>query len=152
MRTVVGTGPSVRAASVAANVVLNALSTRDCGSAVARAAAAELSAGTTSESNVSKSSGLVMSTTTLPARWSPWSASTCARAGYGTARTTTSPLGAVPASPRPSVSTVWPPDVTTSAMAWPMVPVPMMLTCVMAISRVVDGAEGCSDNNYRRTV
>ena len=56
---------------MAAKVVLNALSTRDCGRAAAISAAAEPSAGTTSESKVSKFSGLVMSTTTLPASWSP---------------------------------------------------------------------------------
>ena len=66
--TVVVSGPTVPAARVPAKVVLNALSTRDCGSAAAISAAAELSAGTTRESKVSKFSGLVMSTTILPAR------------------------------------------------------------------------------------
>ena len=69
--TVVVSGPTVPAASVAAKVVLKALSTRDCGSAAAISAAAELSAGTIRESKVSKFSGLVMSTTILPARLSP---------------------------------------------------------------------------------
>src|SRR3954453_2025589 len=86
--TVVGRSPTVPDASVAANVVLNALSTRDCGSFAAISAAAELSDGTVSESNVLKSSGLVMSTTILPANWSLRSASTAATAGYGTARMT----------------------------------------------------------------
>jgi hypothetical protein len=71
MSTVVGSEPTVPEASVAAKVVLNALRTRDCGRAAAISAAAELPAGTTSESNVSKSSGLVRSTTTLPASASP---------------------------------------------------------------------------------
>ena len=65
----------------AAKVVLNALSTRDWGSAAAISAAAEPSAGTTSESKVSKFSGLVMSTTTLPASCSPRLATTSATAG-----------------------------------------------------------------------
>ena len=45
MSTVVGSEPTVPAASVPAKVVLNALSTRDCGSAAAISAAAEPSAG-----------------------------------------------------------------------------------------------------------
>ena len=53
---------------MAAKLVLNALTTRDSGRAAAITAVAEPSAGTTSESKVSKFSGLVMSTTTLPAR------------------------------------------------------------------------------------
>ena len=61
--------------------MLNAFTTRDCGSAAAISAVAELSAGTVRESKVSKSSGLVMSTTTLPARLAPRSASTDATAG-----------------------------------------------------------------------
>jgi hypothetical protein len=40
-------------------------------------------------------------------------------------------------SPRPRVSTVLPPSVTTFAMAWPMFPDPMMLTCVMAFLQMV---------------
>ena len=76
-------GPTVPAARVAAKVVLNALSTRDCGRAAAISAAAELSAGTTRESKVSKFSGLVMSTTILPARLSPRWAMTSATGGVG---------------------------------------------------------------------
>jgi hypothetical protein len=50
---VVGTSPTVPEARVAANVVLNALTIVECGSVVAICAAAELSAGTVSESKVS---------------------------------------------------------------------------------------------------
>jgi hypothetical protein len=78
---VVVSGPTVPAASVPANVVLNAFRTRDCGSAAAISAAAELSAGTTRESKVSKFSGLVMSTMILPANWSPRLARTSLMAG-----------------------------------------------------------------------
>ena len=81
MSTVVVSGPTVPAASVAAKVVLKALTTRDWGSAAAICAAAELSAGTTRESKVSKFSGLVMSTTILPARLSPRWAMTSGMAG-----------------------------------------------------------------------
>ena len=63
MSTVVGRGPTVPAARVPAKVVLNALITVESGRAAAIAAVAEPSAGTVSESKVSKSSGLVMSTT-----------------------------------------------------------------------------------------
>ena len=69
--TVVGLAPTFLAASVAAKVVLKAFSTFDDGRAAASSAAAELSAGTVSESKVSKLSGLLMSTTVLPASWSP---------------------------------------------------------------------------------
>ena len=71
MSTVVGLGPTSREDSVAANVVLNALRTRESGSAAAISAVAEPSAATVRESNVWKSSGLVTSTTTLPARPGP---------------------------------------------------------------------------------
>jgi hypothetical protein len=81
MSTVVGSGPAVPAARVAAKVVLKALSTCDCGSAAAISAAAELSAATVRESKVSKFSGLVISTTTLPASWSARLARTSATAG-----------------------------------------------------------------------
>ena len=73
--------PTVPAARVPAKVVLKAFSTRDCGRAAAISAAAEPSAGTVRESKVVKSSGLVMSTTTLPAKLSPRLASTSATAG-----------------------------------------------------------------------
>ena len=66
--------PTCLVAKVAANVVLNALSTEDEGRPSANSAAAELFDGTTRESKVSKFSGLVMSMTTLPASWSPYSA------------------------------------------------------------------------------
>jgi hypothetical protein len=79
--TVVPSGPTSPDASVPANVVLNALSTRALGRAAAISAAAELSAGTVRESNVSKFSGFVMSTTILPASWSPRSAMIDATAG-----------------------------------------------------------------------
>src|SRR4051812_39202552 len=73
--------PTAPAARVPANVVLKALRTRDCGRAAAISAAAELSAGTVRESNVVKSSGLVMSTTTFPAKLSARAARTSATAG-----------------------------------------------------------------------
>jgi hypothetical protein len=60
MSTVVDRGPILPADSAAANVVLKALSTRDCGRAAAMRAAAELSAATVRESKVSKFSGLVI--------------------------------------------------------------------------------------------
>ena len=53
MRTVVVSLPTLPEARVPANVVLNAFSTFDEGRAAAISAAAELSAGTTSPSNVS---------------------------------------------------------------------------------------------------
>ena len=81
--TVVVSGPTVPAARVPAKVVLNALSTRELGSAAAISAAAELSAGTTRESKVSKFSGLVMSTTILPASCSPRWAMTSADGRVG---------------------------------------------------------------------
>ena len=80
--TVVGSKvPTVPAARVPAKVVLNAFRTREFGRAAAISAAAELSDATTKESNVSKSSGLVMSTTILPARLSPRRAMTSGTAG-----------------------------------------------------------------------
>jgi hypothetical protein len=133
MSTVVGNAPTVPAASVPANVVLNAFSTRDCGSAAAISAAAEPSAGTVSESKVSKFNGLVMSTTTLPASCSPRWEMTSATAGYGMARTTISPVTGLSRSERSNSSTVSPPLVTTLAIAWAMLPVPMMLTCAMEL-------------------
>ncbi len=66
---------------MAPKLVLKALSTRDCGSRAAITAVAEPSAGTTSESKVSKFNGLVMSTTTLPASASPRWVSTSSIAG-----------------------------------------------------------------------
>ena len=68
IRTVVRSAPTLPLARVAANVVLNAFSTDDPGRVSAMTAAAELPAGTTRESNVAKSTGLVRSTTTLPSR------------------------------------------------------------------------------------
>jgi hypothetical protein len=59
---------------VAAKVVLKALTTFDCGRARAISEAADATAGTTRESNVSKFTGLVMSTTVLPESLSPRSA------------------------------------------------------------------------------
>ncbi len=59
------------AARVAANVVLKALTTRAVGRAAAISAAAEESAGTVRPSKVAKSTGLVRSTTTVPAIASP---------------------------------------------------------------------------------
>jgi hypothetical protein len=47
---------------------------------------------------------------------------------------TTSPVTGWPASDSLNASTVLPPAVTRPAMAWPMLPVPMMLTCAMASS------------------
>ena len=73
--------PTLPAARVLAKVVLKAFSTRDVGRASAISAVAELSAGTVRESKVSKFSGLVMSTTILPARVSPRSAMTALTAG-----------------------------------------------------------------------
>ena len=67
----VGLGPTLLGARVAAKVVLKAFSTFDDGRAAASSAAAELSAATVSESKVSKFSGLLMSTTVLSASWSP---------------------------------------------------------------------------------
>jgi len=66
MSTVVGASPTDPEAKVAAKVVLNALRTLALGRRWASSAAAEPSAATASESKVSKFSGLVMSTTTLP--------------------------------------------------------------------------------------
>jgi hypothetical protein len=65
-RTVVLVGPTLLLPSVPAKVVLKALSTREDGSAAATSAAAEPSGDTTSESKVSKFSGLVMSTMVFP--------------------------------------------------------------------------------------
>jgi hypothetical protein len=59
-------GPSVRA-----KVVLNALTKRASGASAASSCAADPSGGTTSPSNVSLT-GLVMSTTGLPASWSAY--------------------------------------------------------------------------------
>jgi hypothetical protein len=118
---------------VAANVVLNAFTTRDWGSAAASSVAAELSAGTDRESNVSKFTGLLMSTTTLPASCALRFATISAIAPYGTARTTTSPVAGLSASLRPNNSTVFPPLPTTPAMARAILPVPMMLTLAMTV-------------------
>ena len=67
--TVVSALPSFLVDSVAARLVLNAFSTVDAGSSAASWAAAELPSGTTSESKVSKFTGLVMSMTILPSSW-----------------------------------------------------------------------------------
>ncbi len=69
--TVVWFSPTFLAARVAAKLVLKALSTVLFGSLAAISAAAEESAGTTSESKVSKFSGFEMSITVLPSNWSP---------------------------------------------------------------------------------
>ncbi len=45
-----------------------------------------------------------------------------------------SPVTGVSASFSPSSWTVWPPLAATPAMAWPMLPVPMMERCVMECS------------------
>ena len=119
-------------ARVAAKLVLKALTTREEGRAAAISAAFEESAGTTRESKVSKFTGLVMSTTTLPASCSPRSAMIPATAGCGTARTTTSPVTAVAASAVPSSCGVPPFLTTRPAMAWPMFPVPMIVTVLMS--------------------
>jgi hypothetical protein len=42
-----------------------------------------------------------------------------------------SPVTGLSASAWPNISTVWPPLLTTLEMAWPMLPVPMMLMCAM---------------------
>jgi hypothetical protein len=63
--TVVGCPPRMPDSRLAANVVLNAFSTRDRGSRAAISAAAEPSAGTRRESSVAKSTGLEMSTMTV---------------------------------------------------------------------------------------
>ena len=67
-------------ARVAANVVLNAFSTDESGRVSAITAAAELPTGTTRESNVAKSTGLVRSTTTLPSSFPAYWLSTSATA------------------------------------------------------------------------
>jgi hypothetical protein len=85
-------GPTLLLPSVPAKVVLKALSTREDGSPAATSAAAELSGDTTSESKVSKFSGLVVSTMVLPARCSPYLSTMSCSAGYGTAKITMSPL------------------------------------------------------------
>src|SRR4029450_2651660 len=84
-KTVVATGPTCFWLRVAARVVLNALIPREDGSAAASSAALELSGDTTSESKVSKFSGLVMSTTILPASSSPYLSRMSGGAGGGTA-------------------------------------------------------------------
>ena len=135
IRTVVVSGPTVPAARVPAKVVLKALSTRESGRAAAISAAAELSAGTTRESKVSKFSGLVMSTTILPASCSP-------RCGddVGDGRVGDGEDDDVAGDRRcrrrsaPSSWTVWPPLAATAAMAWPMLPVPMMVRFAMVCS------------------
>src|SRR5262249_15420405 len=67
MNTSSGAPPAWPATSVPANVVLKALTTRAPGAAAAICSAADVPAGTTSESNVAKSTGLEMSTTIWPA-------------------------------------------------------------------------------------
>src|SRR5262249_47547428 len=122
---------AVPEARVAARLVLNALTTRDCGSDAAICAAAELSAGTVSESKGWKFSGLGMSTTTLPASWSPRVERLAGVAAWGTASTTMAPVTGLPVSEWRSSSTVLPPLLTRPEMAWPMLPLPMIVTCVM---------------------
>jgi hypothetical protein len=133
-------------------VVLKAFRTLESGSFSASSAAAEPSAGTTSESKVSKFSGLLMSTTTLPLNWSARSARTWSTAGYGTARITTSPVTGLSLSVESNSSTVLPLLATTDEIACPMLPLPMMLTCVMlklllvVCSTITVAQESCSYN------
>src|SRR5262252_369026 len=52
-------------------------------------------------------------------------------AAWGTASTTMSPVTGLPVSEWRSSSTVLPPMLTRPEMAWPMLPLPMIVTCVM---------------------
>lgn len=137
--TVVVRSPILPVARVAAKVVLKALSTREFGRAAASSAAAEESVGTVRESNVSKFTGLVMSTTIRPASCSARSVAIDVNAWYGTARTTISPVIGLAASASLKDSTTLPPRSTTLAMAEPMLPVPKMLTVLMTYSSKVVG-------------
>jgi len=83
-----------------AKFVLNALTTLAAlGATWAISSAADVPGAVNNPAKVAMLTGLVMSTSTLPSKRSPYSVTSGTTAAYGTARITTAPAGSAPTSP-----------------------------------------------------